>query len=209
MGDYPPGFYLQAAIETPWKVHNSLIRHLVIPVARLKFALAGIPWRRGWMLYGVPILLKHRQSTIAIGDRLSLRSTLRSNPLGPNHPVILCTWREGARLIIGDDFGMTGGCIVAEQEIVIGNRVTIGANCTIMDTDFHPLDPQTRHARPYDAATAPVRIEDDVFVGMNSLILKGVTLGAGSVIGAGSVVTSDIPPGVIAAGVPAKVIRGL
>lgn len=141
------------------------------------------------------------------GPRLGLRSRVRSNPLGPNHPVILCTWQAGAVLTIGADFGMTGGSIVAAECITIGDRVTIGANTTIIDTDFHPLDPEQRRLHPQEARTAPVVIEDDVFIGMNCLILKGVTIGRGSVIGAGSVVTKSVPPGVIVAGNPERMIR--
>ena len=178
-------------------------------MARIVFALAGVRWGRGWHLYGVPIIQKHRRSTLIIGDGLSLRSFAQSNALGPCHPVILTTRRPGARLVIGRGFAMTGGTVCAEQSITIGDDVWVGANSTITDTDFHPLDLETRLARPLDGATAPVVIEDGAFIGMQALILKGVTIGARSVIGAGSVVTSDIPPGVIAAGNPARIIRPL
>jgi hypothetical protein len=107
------------------------------------------------------------------------------------------------------NFAMTGGTICAAERITIKNNVAVGANTTIIDTDFHPLDPQVRRLRPQDARTAPILIEDDVFIGMNSLILKGVTIGKGSVVGAGSIVTKDVPPGVIVAGNPARIVREL
>lgn len=195
------------ALDTPWKARNEIERMLLLPLARLQFVLAGVEWGNGWRLYGLPIIQKHRRSKLTIGARLELRSTARSNPLGPNRPVLLSTRRPGAVLKIGDDFGMTGGSVVAEQRVIIGNRVTVGANTIIADTDFHPLDALARHNLPLDGATAPIMIEDDVFIGMQSLILKGVTIGAGSIIGAGSVVTRDVPAGVIAAGNPARVIR--
>jgi acetyltransferase-like isoleucine patch superfamily enzyme len=195
------------ALDTPWKARNEIERLLLLPLARLQFALAGVEWEAGWRLYGLPIIQKHRRSILTIGARLELRSTVRSNPLGPNHPVFISTRRPGAILKIGDDFGMTGGSIIAEQRVTIGSRVTIGANSIIADTDFHPLDALARHNLPLDGATAPIVIEDDVFIGMQSLILKGVTIGTGSIIGAGSVVTRDVPAGVIAAGNPARVIR--
>ena len=199
----------QMARDMPWKAVNEIERLLLIPLARLRFALAGVAWGTGWKLYGLPIIQKHRRSLIQIGARLELRSTVRSNPLGPNHPVILSTRRAGAQIVIGDDFGMTGGSIIAETRVLIGNRVIVGANSIITDTDFHPLDPQARRRNPLDGASAPVSIGDDVFIGMGCLILKGVTVGAGSVIGAGSVVTGDIPPSIIAGGNPATVIRKL
>jgi len=143
------------------------------------------------------------------GDGFFLRSSVRSNPLGPNHPVILCTWQAGAMLEIGRNFAMTGGTLCAAEKILIGDDVTVGANTTIIDTDFHPLNPAERKASPSSGKNAPVVIEDDVFIGMNCLILKGVTLGRGCVVGAGSVVTEDIPAGVIAAGNPARIVRNL
>ena len=200
---------LRAARATPWKAVNEMTRLLMLPRARLLFWLAGVSWGEDWKLYGLPIIQRHRSSTIAIGDRLNLRSHVRSNPLGPSHAVFLSTRRPDALLAIGDDFGMTGGSIVCEERVTVGDRVTVGANTVIADTDFHPLDPETRVERPLDGATAPVVIDDDVFIGMSTLVLKGVTLGAGSVIGAGSVVARDIPAGVIAAGNPAQVIREL
>jgi acetyltransferase-like isoleucine patch superfamily enzyme len=197
---------LSQLLDTPWKLSNQVWRWLAYPYIRLIFMLNRIPWGTGWRLHGVPIIQKHRCSIIELGDRLALRSSLRSNPLGPNHPVILCTWQAGAELKIGDDFAMTGGTICAAERIVIGNRVAIGANSTIVDTDFHPLDPQERRLQPQSAKTAPVVIEDDVFIGMNCLILKGVTIGQGSVVGAGSVVTKDVAPFTVVAGNPARAI---
>ena len=143
------------------------------------------------------------------GKEFKLRSSLRSNRLGPNHPVFLTTWNANSVLEIGDDFAMTGGVICAFERITIGDHVMVGANCTIVDTYFHPIDPDLRRREPMAPKTAPVIIEDDVFIGMNSTVLKGSHIGKGSVIGAGSVVTRDIPPGVIAAGNPARVIRPL
>lgn len=154
----------------------------------------------------MPLILKHRQSEILIGPGLNLRSTLKSNPLGPNHRVILCTWQAGARIEIGANFAMTGGVICSAGEIRIGNNVIIGANSTLVDTDFHPLNAQVRKDFPQLGQCKPVDIHNDVFVGMNCIILKGVVIGAGSIIGAGSVVTAEIPEGVIAAGNPARVV---
>lgn len=194
-------------LDTPWKAINELERLALLPLARVQFALSGVAWGEGWRLYGLPIIQKHRRSTLTIGARLSLRSTARSNPLGPNRPCIISTRRPGAVLTIGDDFGMTGGSVVCEQQITIGSRVIVGANSIITDSDFHPLDAQRRYTHPLDGTTALVVIGDDVFIGMGSLILKGVTIGAGSIVGAGSVVVRDVPAGVIVAGNPAKVIR--
>lgn len=207
----PPSLFsaqaFRLALETPWKARNEIERLLLIPAAWLGLKLAGVDVAPGWKFYGLPIIQKQRSSTLKTGRNLNLRSSVRSNPLGPNHACILSTRRPGAELRIGDDFGMTGGSIVCEQRITIGDRVTVGANTVIADTDFHPLNPQHRYQAPLDGATRPIVIGDDVFIGMQCLILKGVTIGRGSVVGAGSVVTRDIPPNSIAAGNPAHVLK--
>lgn len=190
----------------PWKAWNELGRWLAYPWIRLSFTLNGIPWGRSWRFYGVPILQKYRGSLMQFGSYLQLRSSVRSNPLGANRPVILATRRAKAILEVGERFGMTGGTLCAAERIVIGSNVTVGANTTIIDADFHPLSPEQRRLHPNEAATEPIIIEDDVFIGMQCLILKGVTLGQGCVVGAGSVVTRDVPAGVVVAGNPAKAI---
>ncbi len=206
--DIPPALLSAAALrqarDMPWKAGNEIRRWLIGPLAW--WALRGIEIGAGWRCYGRPIIQRHRRSQIRIGTGMNLRSTPRSNPLGPNHPVIISTRRAGASLTIGDDFGMTGGSLVCDERITIGNRVWLGANVIIIDTDFHPLDPETRRINPLQAKTAPVEIADDVFVGMNALILKGIRIGARAVIGAGSVVSRDVPAGAIVAGNPARVI---
>lgn len=195
--------------DTPWKIWNELRRWPAYPQVRLLFVVNGIPWGRNWRLYGVPIIQKHRHSRITFGSGLQLRSSLCSNPLGANHPVILTTWQPGAVLEAGINFRMTGGAICAAKAVIIGNNVAVGANSIIVDTDFHPLDSAQRKTRPAEGKTATVVIKDDVFIGMNCLILKGVTVGQGSVVGAGSVVTKDVPPGVIVAGNPARILHEL
>lgn len=210
-GEIPPALLsresLRQARDTPWKASNEVLRWLLLPWTIL--ALRAIDVGPGWRCYGLPIIQMHRRSQIRIGAAMHLRSSARSNPLGPHHPVIVSTRRAGARLLIGDGFGMTGGSLVCDDRITIGDRVWVGANSVIMDTDFHPLDPALRARQPLAVATAPVNIADDVFIGMNALILKGVTIGAGAVVGAGSVVSRDVPPRAIVAGNPAGIIGEL
>lgn len=196
-------------LDTLWKLGNDFWRWIAYPRVRLIFAWNGIPWGHGWRFYGIPIVQKHRRSRMSFGAGLQLRSSVRSNPLGPYHPVILATWHEESSVEVGTHFAMTGGTLCAAMRITIGNHVVVGANTTITDTDFHPLDPAERRSSSAAAKAASVVIEDDVFIGMNCLVLKGVTIGRGSVIGAGSVVTRDVRPGVIVAGNPAQLVREL
>jgi acetyltransferase-like isoleucine patch superfamily enzyme len=85
--------------------------------------------------------------------------------------------------------------------------VLVGGNASIVDFDFHPLTPEARAENINAGTAAPIVIEDDVFVGGDALILKGVTVGEGAVVGAGSVVTQDVSPRTVVAGNPAQVVR--
>lgn len=126
--------------------------------------------------------------------------------------------REGV-LTIGDYCHFTNAVLLCELEVVIGSYVFIGWNATIADADFHPLEPSARMAdamalsplgkgrlRP-PFPRARVIIEDDVWVGPMAAILKGVRIGAGSLIEPGSVVTQDVPPGSRVLGNPARVLE--
>jgi acetyltransferase-like isoleucine patch superfamily enzyme len=198
-----------ALLGTPWKIALEIRRIIALPYVRASFMFNGVPWQNNWKVYGYPILQRCRGSIIEIGDGLIARSWPASNPLAPNRPVVISTRSKGAVLRIGSNFGITGGTICAQECIEIGNKVFIGANCIVVDTDFHPLDAEVRRIAPQESQAAPVVIEDEVFIGMNSMILKGVHIGRGSVIGAGSVVTKNVPAGVVFAGNPAQLIRTL
>jgi acetyltransferase-like isoleucine patch superfamily enzyme len=200
---------LQQARNMPWAAGYEIRRFLTYPYIRLLFAINGITWGRNWHIWGMPIIQRYRGSTINIGEGAYFRSWKSTNPLVPQHAVVLATRNATAQIIIGENVGLTGTTIVAAERIEIGNRVQIGANATIVDTDFHPLDPAERQADFLAGRHAPIVIEEDVFIGMGCMILKGVRIGAGSTIGAGSVVTKDIPPACVAAGNPAVIVKQL
>lgn len=114
-----------------------------------------------------------------------------------------------AELSIGNNSGANGALIYCEEKISIGNNVNIGGGTRIYDTDFHPLDWQKRRVSNEGTKTAPVVIEDDVFIGTGCIIGKGRHIGARSIIAAGSVVVKDIPADCIAGGNPCRVIKTL
>lgn len=116
---------------------------------------------------------------------------------------------EHALIEIGDRTEINNNSMLKSEGagIHIGAHGLFGAHIEIFDSNFHDLHPQRRHTGT--PRMAPIEIEDNVFMGMSVKVLKGVTIGADSVIGAGSVVSSSIPAGVIAAGNPARVIREL
>lgn len=95
------------------------------------------------------------------------------------------------------------------DSVNIGDNVKIGACVLITGTDAHPLDYLARRTFNDGTKSAPIIIEDDVWVGALSNILKGVTIGARSIIGVGSVVTRSIPADCVAAGNPCKVMKSL
>lgn len=107
---------------------------------------------------------------------------------------------------------MSSPCIRSHKSITIGNHVNIGGDCILMDSDAHSLNYLDRRVGAIDMQhkiDKPIVIEDDVLIGARCIILKGVTIGARSIIGSGSVVTKSIPADAIAAGNPCKVIRYL
>jgi len=163
------------------------------------------------VLLGLPIISMAPASSITIGDRAALCSNSLFTALGVNHPVILRTLRRGAEIKIGHDAGLSGTVICAARSVTIGDNALIGANVTIADTDFHALDPAGRRYNRDEQSIrcAPVSIENNVFIGTGSIVLKGVTIGENSVIGAGSVVATSIPKNSIAAGNPCRVLRHL
>ena len=159
-----------------------------------------------WRFYGLPHIRRGgRGSIIAIGRRFVANSHWKHNSFGIIQPVMIRTVGHGARIEIGDDVGISGCTISAKTSIRIGNRVLIGSGAVISDSDAHPVDPDERR-EGLGGRSLPVVVEDDVFIGARAFILKGVRIGRGSVIGAGAVVTHDIPPYSVAVGNPAKVI---
>jgi acetyltransferase-like isoleucine patch superfamily enzyme len=157
--------------------------------------------------YGLPLFRRLPGSRITIGKNCQFRSSRWSNLVGINRPCMISTLSETAQVRIGNECGFSGTIIGSASSISIGNRVMCGANVTITDTDWHPTgwrDRMKGHAK-----VSPVVIGNDVWLGMNVTVLKGVEIGDQSVIGAGSVVTRSVPPRVIAAGDPAVVVREL
>jgi acetyltransferase-like isoleucine patch superfamily enzyme len=177
-------------------------------VTRLDAKWRGIAIGKGCRFYGRPILRRFPGSQIIIGAGSEFRSSQTSNLGGIDRPCYICTHRAGARIQIADSCGFSATVIGADVEVVFGRNVWCGANTVITDTDSHPVDVQKRLASEPGEAI-PVRIEDNVWLGMNVIVLRGVTIGRNSVISANSVVTRSIPANVIAAGYPARVVRQL
>ena len=100
-----------------------------------------------------------------------------------------------------------GAKIFIRTKLTIGNECAIAMDVKILDDDFHPVIPLERKGDYFPSTPRPIVIEDHVWIGANTTILKGVTIGSGSIVAAGSVVTSDVAPNCMVGGVPAKKIK--
>ena len=157
-----------------------------------------------------PVISICEGSSIIIEDGVSLISSPSTNPSGILHPCTLITQQPGAIIHLGKDSGMSGSTICCMKKVTIGEYVGLGANVKVFDNDFHSTNP---YLRKYDnntnIACEEIMIDDFAWIGADSIILKGVHIGYGAVIGAGSVITSDVPPLTIFAGNPAKYIKNV
>ena len=177
----------------------------------IKFYLCGVSMGKGCKLYNKIYLYIARGGIAVIGDEFHFTSGDCLNPLCRNLEGVI-TINQNASLRIGNNVGISSGCIWAHQSIVIGNNVNIGGDCILMDSDAHSLNFLYRRDGQKDQKfkiNKGIVIDDDVLVGARSIILKGVHIGARSIIGAGSVVTNDIPADCIAGGNPCRLIRNI
>lgn len=159
-------------------------------------------------IIGTPCVQMSINSRIVIGNGVTLQSDANKNPSGILHPCRLTTLCSGAEIIVGDESGMSGVTICSARSVFIGKHVGLGANVSIFDTDFHPINPWFRiFENDKNTLVEDVVIGDYVWIGANSIVLKGVHVGYGAVIGAGSVVTKDVPPLTIYAGNPAHYVK--
>ncbi len=145
--------------------------------------------------HGRPDIHLERAAELRLGEDVRLHCEIHRTRLSVRHK---------ARLIIGDRVLLNGCIIAANTDIIIGNGVTLGPWAHLMDGDFHGV--QDRDA---SAVNRPIIIEDDAWLATRAMVLKGVTIGRGAVVAAGAVVTKDVEPYTVVAGVPAVVVKRL
>lgn len=170
---------------------------------------AGAELAPGVRFLGPAIVSRCEGSRVVIGEHVVLCSWSRWTALGVSHPVVLRTLAAGASLRIGRDTGISGGSFCAALGVEIGERCMIGADVMISDTDFHAIEPSGRSTNSdwSRIRSAKVLIGNDVFIGARAVILKGVEIGDGAVIGAGSVVTRSVPSRGVTVGNPSRWVR--
>jgi len=164
----------------------------------------GVKLGNNVVFNGKPIIHRYPNSSILFGNNCKFNSAKNSISIGLNQPCAFVTLEEKAKIVLGNNTGGSGLRIQARSTITIGNNVLLGSGCTILDNDSHHSDPQKREQNIIPSR--PITIEDNVFIGLQCIILKGVTIGKNTTIGAHSVVFNDIPENCIAWGNPCKVV---
>ncbi|NWK55173.1 acyltransferase [Verrucomicrobiaceae bacterium N1E253] len=168
--------------------------------------MRGVELGEHCAINGKPIVTKFRGSQFSMGNHITLSSSERCNPLGMIQPCVIRTLSPTACLIIGDRVGISGSTICAACSVEIGEDTIMGSGAMILDTDFHIPGEGYSWLNGTEQTCQPINIGKGVFIGARAMILKGVTIGDRAVIGAGSVVTKDIPERSIVAGNPARII---
>lgn len=173
--------------------------------------LNGVVLDTGFKSKGIPCVDVSLGGSFIVGKNFKMNNGKRYNKIGRQQQCFFIVGKKG-QLKIGNNVGISSTAIVCEKNIRIGDFVKIGGNVVIYDTDFHALDSNLRRESEsdiYNANRQNVIIENNVFIGAHSTILKGVHIGENSIIGAGSVVTKSIPDNEIWGGNPAKFIRNI
>lgn len=162
-------------------------------VAAARLYLRGARLGRLVSVSGKPLF--RNAGTVVIGDEVRIWSTVERSKLFVE---------RGATLLIGANTRVIGAHISASVRVEIGRNVNLAPYCVVIDDDYHSV---TSHFEP--GKSAAVYIEDDAWIATRAVVLKGVRVGRGAVVAAGAVVTKDVPPYTLVAGVPARVIRQL
>jgi len=183
------------------------LRMLSSPLWLLELRIRGVQTKAPIILIGQPICSRYPGSLISLGSGVTLDSAIRSNRLGGFSPCVVRTVTATARIQLGDRVGLSNSVIVAGNSIEIGEDTILGSGVMILDNDFHVMGTGFSWVSECSKNSKPIKIGRGCFIGSRSMILKGVTLGDRAVIGAGAVVTKDVPAYSMAAGNPARVVR--
>ena len=174
---------------------------------KIKFRAYGITYS-SIRTSGVPYVFVGKHGHFTIGENFAMNNCIAGNPIGCYERCTFFVAPECC-IEIGNNVGISQSALVSYASIKIGNNVKIGGGTSLWTTDFHSLNPEIRKG-PFDLQnrkSLPIIICDNAFIGAKVIILKGVTIGENSIIGAGSVVTKSVPANEVWGGNPAKFIR--
>lgn len=176
-------------------------------LAKVMLKIGKIQYGSKLKLLGWPFVFRFPKAQIIIGNNVTINSNFFSNLLGLYQRTIVVA-KNNSRIIIGNNVGISGATIYSWKSIIIGDNTLVGANVKIVDNDFHPIDPEARKQKINEkTGVSPVTIGNNVFIGMNTLILKGAEIGDNCVVGAGAVVTGKFPNNCIICGNPARIVK--
>ena len=180
--------------------------HTLITKAKLR--ALGCAYGKGLRVDGRLWIWTKRKGGVQLGYNVKITSRFGANLVGLTNPTVFQCLENGT-ITIGNNSGLSSAILSSRARIAIGNNVKLGGNVRVFDHDYHSLNYETRRGEEdgFHIKTRPVTIGDDVFVGTNAMILKGVTIGSRSIVGAGSVVSRDVPADEIWAGNPAQFIK--
>lgn len=186
----------------------NIVRLLSLPYFMYLTLHPKISFGKGLVLKGKPIFESIDGGKVEIGDNVTLYSTPRNYFAHLSSSVRMFTEGPNALIKIGNNTRINGATIHAKGLITIGANCLVAANTSIVDSNGHKNCCHSPHERINSKdSSKDIIIEDNVWIGLNCLILKGVKIGEGSIIAAGSIVNSDIPPKSIARGNPANVVK--
>jgi acetyltransferase-like isoleucine patch superfamily enzyme len=175
----------------------------------VKFKLNGVDFFKDFIAGGVPIVNVSLSGKFSVGRNFILNSGKYHNMIGGSQ-ISYFIVGPNAILTIGNNVGISNAALVCQRKITIGNNVRIGGGVVIYDTNFHSLTFSERVNLPEITSNirrGDVVLEDGCFIGAHSIILKGVSIGMNSIVGAGSVVYKNVPAWQVWAGNPAVFIR--
>lgn len=181
-----------------------LILALLRKICEIRTAMNGCQLGSGVILNGLPHIRRKGNGRIVLGDGVTINAARWANWLGTPGAMILSV-EDGAVLELKRGAGVSSSQIIANIGIEIGEDSMVGAGCLICDSDMHEVPLGSGKT----VAMAPIKIGKEVFIGARCIILKGVTIGDSAVIGAGSVVSKNVPARALVAGNPALVLRML
>jgi acetyltransferase-like isoleucine patch superfamily enzyme len=198
--EFPVPAAILGPVHAGYQAHRQLRAHLsraffFQPLFRSRADSVG----EDFYLYGgFPVIEGNLRIAVGDGCKISAQTTLAAGHVN-----------AAPELVLGDHTNIGPGVVISVgKKVTLGSNVRIGSGVFICDNPGHPLDAKKRRTSAVDPVQIkPVRIDDDVWVGTSAIVLPGVHIGARSIIGAGSVVTRDVPPDCVAAGNPARITR--